>query len=403
MKKMTTICLTVLILSLVIPFLGSNSVAGAESTEPIITPPPSNLIDWSAQNPFQKSGIYTYQVINESAHLATIRSIDTEADSLTLPSELNGYKIVGLGQDAYASTYLSSGSGLISQVSFDTPFGIMGANAEKLKTITLPKELLFIGESAFSGCTNLSSIEFSDSLAGIGIRAFKGCRSLSDLHISSGTVVGEDAFEDCGTLNQVIIESASLGKAVFSGTKIKKVIFPNGKEKHLSLRDCLTDDIEIIQIGSKIKSLDLSNNYNEQSPCFGKIGKIIVTGKNTKLKYWNKKNKLGVVCTTPKAACISWAKKYKLNYQTKSSGKIGEITKKKNTFSWKKVSTKLTKYTYKKTQKKWKKTVKSAKTLYKIYGKNKKAGVYQFMKNTTKSSIKSSYKYVKVTVAANWV
>lgn len=403
MKKMNLICLAVLILSLVIPFLGSNSVAGAESTEPIITPPPDNIIDWSAQNSFQDSGIYTYQIINEDAHLATIRIINTEEDSLTLPSELDGYKIVGLGQDAFASTYLSSDTGLISQVSFDTPFCIMGANAEKLKKITLPKELLFIGESAFSGCTNLSSIEFPDNLAGIGISAFKGCRSLSDLHISSGTVVREDAFKDCGTLNQVIIESASLGGSVFSGTKIKKVIFPNGKEEHVSLRDCLTDDIEIIQIGSKIKSLDLSNNYNEQSPCFGKIGKIIVTGKNTKLKYWNKKNKLGVLCTTPKAACISWAKKYRLNYQIKSSGKTGKITKKKNTFSWKKVNTKITKYNYKKAEKKWKKTVKGTKTLYRIYGKNKKSGAYKFIKNTTKSTIKSNYKYVKVNVAVNWI
>lgn len=138
MKKMNVICLTVLILSLVIPFLGSNSVAGAESTEPIITPP-DNIIDWSAQNSFQNSGIYTYQVINEDAHLATIRSINTEADSLTLPSELNGYKIVGLGQDAFASTYLSSSTGLISQVSFDTPFCIMGANAEKLKRLHYQK------------------------------------------------------------------------------------------------------------------------------------------------------------------------------------------------------------------------------------------------------------------------
>ena len=62
-----------------------------------------------------------------------------------------------------------------------------------------------IGENAFYGCTNITSVSIARSVKTIGAQAFKGCSSLStvtleDLDYSNLTGIGHGAFEDCSAL-----------------------------------------------------------------------------------------------------------------------------------------------------------------------------------------------------------
>ena len=55
-----------------------------------------------------------------------------------------------------------------------------------------------IGNSAFSGCSSLTSVTFPVGLASIGDFAFRGCSSLTSVTLPAGlTRIKGWAFEDC--------------------------------------------------------------------------------------------------------------------------------------------------------------------------------------------------------------
>lgn len=67
-----------------------------------------------------------------------------------------------------------------------------------------------IRSSAFSGCTNLSSITIPDGVASIGSYAFRGCKSLTSVTIGSGvTSLGFLAFDNCNNLSSVYCNPAT--------------------------------------------------------------------------------------------------------------------------------------------------------------------------------------------------
>ncbi len=61
-----------------------------------------------------------------------------------------------------------------------------------------------IGNNAFSGCTNLTSITIPNSVTSIGDKAFSGCTSLKNVVIGENvTTIGEKTFFDCSALSRV--------------------------------------------------------------------------------------------------------------------------------------------------------------------------------------------------------
>ena len=86
--------------------------------------------------------------------------------------------------------------------------------------ISLPDGLTSIGESAFSGCSGLSSTSLPDGLTSIGNYAFKGCSGLSSISLPEGlTSIGESAFSGCSGLSSISLPEGltSIGESVFSG------------------------------------------------------------------------------------------------------------------------------------------------------------------------------------------
>ena len=78
----------------------------------------------------------------------------------------------------------------------------------------------WIGESTFSGCSSLTSVNIPSSVAYIGDCAFQDCSSLTSINIpSSVTEIREYAFDGCSSLISVKIPSSvtSIGGSAFSG------------------------------------------------------------------------------------------------------------------------------------------------------------------------------------------
>lgn len=74
-----------------------------------------------------------------------------------------------------------------------------------LKNIKL-KQIKEIGTEAFSGCSNLSIIEFSMGLNSIGVNAFQNCTSILELKLpNSVTNIAKGAFNGCDNIVEIEI------------------------------------------------------------------------------------------------------------------------------------------------------------------------------------------------------
>jgi hypothetical protein len=100
-----------------------------------------------------------------------------------------------------------------------------------LTGVTIPDSVTSIGSSAFNGCTNLASITIPDSVTSIGDSVFYGCTSLTGVTISdSVTSIGDSMFYKCTSLTSVTIPDSvtSIGDAaLFMCTSLPSVTIPD--------------------------------------------------------------------------------------------------------------------------------------------------------------------------------
>jgi hypothetical protein len=79
-----------------------------------------------------------------------------------------------------------------------------------LTSITLPNTLTSIGEWAFVTCKNLTSITLSNTLTSIGEAAFSACYSLTFIALPNTlTSIGDGAFYNCYNIRDIYVYSAT--------------------------------------------------------------------------------------------------------------------------------------------------------------------------------------------------
>ena len=72
------------------------------------------------------------------------------------------------------------------------------------KNTKIPSSVIRIGDSAFLGCSRLTSVTIPNSVTTIGQGAFRGCSSLTSVEISNSvTTIGQDAFFDCTSVSDI--------------------------------------------------------------------------------------------------------------------------------------------------------------------------------------------------------
>lgn len=76
----------------------------------------------------------------------------------------------------------------------------------RIKNLTIPQSVAFIGNNAFYNCSYLESVEISEGVVTIGDYAFQDCLSLTSVTIpDSVTTIGSEAFNGCAVLTSITI------------------------------------------------------------------------------------------------------------------------------------------------------------------------------------------------------
>ena len=112
---------------------------------------------------------------------------------LHIPETLEGRRVTGIGEGAFAGTKglylvkLPAGAVFVGKSAFE--------GCIHLNWVTLPDGLVSIGEEAFAGCIQLFHVRIPESIAFIGDHAFAGCRRLRRVRLPEGmSEVGEGTF-----------------------------------------------------------------------------------------------------------------------------------------------------------------------------------------------------------------
>ena len=139
------------------------------------------------------SGDFQYEVLSETDKTCEITGYTGSATDLEIPSELDGYTVTRIGEQAFY--YCTS-----------------------LTSITIPGSVTSIGDYAFCACIFLASITIPHSVTNFGNYVFFGCHSLTNIDIPDGVVsIGDGVFAECVSLTSVTIPDSvtSIGDLTF--------------------------------------------------------------------------------------------------------------------------------------------------------------------------------------------
>ena len=157
---------------------------------------------------------FRYNLLTDGT--AEIIGYDVPSTKLVVPSQIDGYTVTSIGNNAFKSNET-----IKSAVIPDTVTNI-GEYAfyfcKSLVNLTIPESVTNIGDNAFYWCESLESVKIPDSVITIGESAFASCTGLKDVTIGNNvTSIGSAAFYYCISLKTITIPDSvtALGNCAF--------------------------------------------------------------------------------------------------------------------------------------------------------------------------------------------
>ena len=210
-----------------------------------------------------------------SLHLSNLEILDS-SDKLslgTLPVE--GVKTLYLGRNIYdllprknSDTFNSFKelSDFTIGEGVDSICDNFAANNTKLETLTLDKNISYVGHSAFSGAVNLKSLTISPNVKTVDESAFWGLEKLEKVVFFDGLEnIGASAFafNNKKTLPYIYVPKTikNMGASSFLAIKCNKIVFPEGLQVigHNAFSNVQTDSIVL---PSSIKKMHESFTFS---------------------------------------------------------------------------------------------------------------------------------------------
>ena len=148
---------------------------------------------------------------------------------VVIPGTINGKKVTSIGESAFVghseltSVEIPSGVTSIGESVFE--------NCANLESVNIPASVTEIGNRAFAYCNSITSIEIPLGVTSIGDNVFEHCVNLTSVSIpASVTKIGYETFINCSSLTSIEIPSSvvSIGERAFiSCSKLKGIKIPS--------------------------------------------------------------------------------------------------------------------------------------------------------------------------------
>lgn len=165
-------------------------------------------------NPFLKLSAYVQRLV---------RSILSTNNKQYLKLSDDGRKLISCNRSAKGEIVIPDGVTEIGKSAF--------YYCTQLTSVEISNSVSKIEEWAFCGCSSLTSIKIPSSVVSIGESAFMGCSNLTSIELSNSiTVIGGSVFRDCTNLTSVEIPNSvtKIECSAFSGcSSLTSVVFPN--------------------------------------------------------------------------------------------------------------------------------------------------------------------------------
>ncbi len=177
-------------------------------------------------------------------------------------------KYIG-NQSLLAGTGASAGTWTVAPGWVDSPDkGIFrGEKAGNIETLYVGSSLSGIGNYAFNGCTNLSSIRLENGLDTIGNYAFANCVNLESVDVEVTamiTTIGDHAFVNCRALRSFTTprQVSSIGDSCFENCTRLETVELCGEGKNVQLS---TLGNNVWRNCSSLTSIVLPDSYEENN------------------------------------------------------------------------------------------------------------------------------------------
>ncbi len=152
---------------------------------------------------------------------------------------------------------------------------VVTCDKEKTGKYVMPDTVVEIGDFAFTGCQNLTSISISNRVTKIAYAAFSNCTALESVDLPDSLI----SIEKCGFSNAMSLEEITLpstlktiGEYAFDNAGIKTLIIPDSVEcikeyafawsglENITIGKGLSSIGEGVFCGTAIKTINIPNN-----------------------------------------------------------------------------------------------------------------------------------------------
>lgn len=201
--------------------------------------------------------------------------------SVSIPSSITvssiTYNVTSIGESAFKGC-----TGLTSIV---IPNGVTSISATAfggctgLTSVTIPNSVTSIGHYAFNACKSLTSIEIPNSVTSIGSSAFSGCTGLTSIEIPNSVIRIEYwAFNNCSAIKSVTLGSGieNIGTKAFANCKKLEDVYCYAVRYPTTTDDIFENSyIEFVTLHVPEKSV---NQYKSKTPWSGFMEVVTIEG-----------------------------------------------------------------------------------------------------------------------------
>lgn len=162
--------------------------------------------------------IGTYRILTDWALDIVTSNVDIYNSAGTLLKEKNNDNIQNICGNSAAYSFNNT-TGELTIIGIGSVENSWIDISDRIVNVNINDRITTIGADTFEDCTSLETIIIPNSILTIGPHAFDNCVSLENVTIpESVTSIGKNAFKDCTSLSSIIIENPDCEIAVGVGT-----------------------------------------------------------------------------------------------------------------------------------------------------------------------------------------